>query len=153
MFRLLASGLAAIIVLGACGSAGSGTVAAPSPTATATPTPSPTKAPTVKTADTTLGKVLAAASNGMTLYVFKRDTPGVSNCYDACATTWPPFVVTSDPVAPTDVKGKLATAARKDGAKQLTIDDQPLYFYSKDTKPGDVVGENVGTIWFTVKNP
>ncbi|MFN2520616.1 MAG: hypothetical protein ABR525_06190 [Candidatus Limnocylindria bacterium] len=151
MFRLLASGLAAIIVLGACGSAGSGTVAAPSPTPT--PLPSPTKAPTVKTADSTLGKVLAAASNGMTLYVFKRDTAGVSNCYDACATTWPPFVVTSDAVAPSDVKGKLSTAARKDGAKQVTIDDQPLYFYSKDTKPGDVIGENVGTIWFTVKNP
>ncbi len=150
MFRLLASGLAAVIVLGACGSAGSG-VAAPSPTPT--PTPTPTKAPTVKAGDTTLGKVLAAASNGMTLYVFKRDTAGTSNCYDACATTWPPFVVTSDPVAPSDVKGKLSTAARKDGAKQVTIDDQPLYFYSKDTKAGDVLGENVGTIWFTVKNP
>ncbi len=151
MFRLLASGLAAVIVLGACGSAGSGGVAAPSPTPSATP--APTKAPTVKTADTTLGKVLAAAGNGMTLYIFKRDTAGVSNCYDACATTWPPFVVTSDPVAPSDVKGKLSTAARKDGAKQVTIDDQPLYFYNKDTKPGDVIGENVGTIWFTVKNP
>lgn len=29
--------------------------------------------------------------NGMTLYVFDKDTTGVSNCYSTCETTWPPY--------------------------------------------------------------
>jgi len=37
--------------------------------------------------------------------------------------------------------------------KQLTWNSKPLYFYNKDTKPGDVLGQNVGTVWFVVTNP
>lgn len=137
MHRILAAAIAALVVLSACGGAGSGTAA------------SPTTAPAFKTADTSLGKVLVAA-NGSTLYIFKRDTDNTSNCYDACATTWPPYVVTS---AVTGMGGKVGTAARKDGALQLTYNKQPLYFYSKDTKAGDTTGDGVGGNWFVVKDP
>jgi len=40
----------------------------------------------VKTMTSALGDILAA-ENGMTLYTFKKDETGKSNCYDACATT------------------------------------------------------------------
>jgi predicted lipoprotein with Yx(FWY)xxD motif len=144
MQRVLCVAFAALVVLSACGGTGSGT-AATSPTPTASPSPPPVFA----VADTTLGKVLVA-SNGSTLYIFKKDTDNTSTCYDACATAWPPYVVTS---AVTALTGKIATAARKDGALQLTYNKQPLYFYQKDTKAGDTTGQGVGGNWFVVQNP
>src|ERR1044071_1378559 len=36
--------------------------------------------------------------NGMTLYLYTKDTPGVSNCYDKCATAWPPLLVDNENV-------------------------------------------------------
>ena len=38
--------------------------------------------------DPQLGKILVD-SKGMTLYLYSRDTKGVSNCYDQCETNWP----------------------------------------------------------------
>src|ERR1051325_1206875 len=39
--------------------------------------------------------------DGWTLYTWEGDTEGMSNCYDACADVWPPYIVSSDLVAPT----------------------------------------------------
>lgn len=142
LLRTLGAAVAALVIVSACGGAGSGTAAT-------SPTASPTPAPAFSVADTALGKILVA-SNGSTLYMFKKDTDNTSTCVDACATTWPPYVVTS---AVTGMAGKIATAARKDGALQLTYNKQPLYFYSKDTKAGDTNGQGVGGNWFVVQNP
>ena len=38
--------------------------------------------------DAALGQFLAD-DKGMTLYVYTKDTPNTSNCYNACATAWP----------------------------------------------------------------
>ena len=141
---------AAALVITACGGASS-TTPSVAPTVAATPTPTPE--PTVATADTPLGKILVAASNKMTLYTWAKDTADLSTCYDACATNWPPFTITGDPIAGAGITGKLALATRKDGQKQLTINGKPLYFYNKDTKPGDTLGQNVGQVWFVVTNP
>jgi predicted lipoprotein with Yx(FWY)xxD motif len=32
----------------------------------------------------------------------------------------------------------------------ITYDKKPLYYWVKDTKPGDTTGQNVGTVWFVV---
>ena len=138
--------LVAIVLATACGGASSS-----APTATAKPTPTPE--PTVSVADSSLGKILIAASNKMTLYTYMRDTADTSNCYDQCAANWPAFTITGEPIPGAGITGKLALAARKDGQKQLTWNSKPLYFYNKDTKPGDVLGQNVGTVWFVVANP
>jgi len=150
--RIASLAFTAIVLTAACGgAAGSGNTA---PTvAAATATASPTPEPTVAVADSSLGKILIAATNKMTLYTYAKDTADTSNCYDACATNWPPLTVTGDPVAGAGITGKLGTATRKDGAKQLTWNSKPLYFYNKDTKPGDTVGQNVGTVWFVITNP
>jgi predicted lipoprotein with Yx(FWY)xxD motif len=129
--------LATVVVLSGCGGGGSGS-ASPSPAS-----------PFGLADSAALGKVLVA-TNGNTLYIFKKDTDNTSACYDACAATWPPYIVTS---AMTGMAGKIATAARRDGALQLTYNKQPLYFYSKDAKPGDTTGQGVGGIWFVVQNP
>lgn len=141
--------LVATMLATACGGATSSTT----PTATATAKATPTPEPTVSVADSSLGKILVANSNKMTLYTYAKDSADLSNCYDQCATNWPPFTVTADPIAGAGITGKLGTATRKDGQKQLTWNSKPLYFYNKDTKPGDVIGQNVGTVWFVVSNP
>ena len=38
--------------------------------------------------------------HGMSLYMYTKDEPSVSNCYDACATAWPPLLTNSDPTGP-----------------------------------------------------
>ena len=137
--RIASSALALIFAASACGGAGA---------------PAPAAQPTVKVSDDAkLGKILVASS-GMTVYIFDRDTEATSNCYDQCATTWPALTLASgDPVAAVGIAGKLATATRKEGTKQVTYNGKPLYFYSKDQKAGDTLGDNVGTIWHVVKNP
>jgi predicted lipoprotein with Yx(FWY)xxD motif len=39
-----------------------------------------------------LGAFLVAA-NGMTLYKYTPDQPGISNCTGGCATAWPPYTI------------------------------------------------------------
>ncbi len=33
---------------------------------------------------------------------------------------------------------------------QVTYDDQPLYYFSGDSAPGDTKGQNLGKVWFVV---
>jgi predicted lipoprotein with Yx(FWY)xxD motif len=87
---------------------------------------------------------------GMTLYLFTKDTPGVSNCKDACLTAWPPLLTSGDPRADDGVTGKLGTITRDDGSLQVTYNDLPLYYYISDVAPGDTVGQGVGGVWFVV---
>ena len=88
---------------------------------------------------------------GMTLYLFTKDTPNTSNCYDKCATAWPPLLTTGDPVAGEGVDAALlGTTNRTDGTVQVTYNGWPLYYYEKDKAPGDVIGQDVGGVWFVV---
>lgn len=88
---------------------------------------------------------------GMTLYLFTKDTPNTSNCYDKCATAWPPLLTTGNAVAGEGVDAsKLGTTKRKDGSMQVTYNSWPLYYYAKDKGPGDVVGQDVGGVWYVV---
>ncbi len=99
----------------------------------------------------TLGEILTDAK-GMTLYMFKKDKPGESVCVDACAKNWPPLTTQAgmQPMAGPGVSGKLGQIERKDGGYQVTYEGMPLYYFAKDTKPGDVNGQNVNNVWFVV---
>ena len=100
--------------------------------------------------DAKLGKILAD-SRGMTLYIYKKDQPGVSNCYDACAQAWPPVTLSQgEPVAPAGLSGTLSLVTRKDGAHQVAYNDMPLYLYAKDGDSEDAYGQGVGGVWFVV---
>lgn len=101
--------------------------------------------------DRDLGSYLTA-SNGMTLYTFSNDTPGVSNCVGQCLELWPPFTADAAAVlnAAPGIVGTIATIARPDGLTQVTLDNRPLYFYTGDTAPGDVTGQGVGNVWFSL---
>ena len=112
----------------------------------------PAPAPTVEVrSDPDLGNLLVD-TNGMSLYLYAKDEPGVSTCYDQCATAWPPLLVDGDPRAKGDLAAGLGTTNRDDGSLQVTYNGAPLYYWFKDSKPGDTTGQNVGNVWFVV-NP
>jgi predicted lipoprotein with Yx(FWY)xxD motif len=103
-------------------------------------------APPVKTVKTEKGEVLTG-ENGMTLYTYKKDEAGTSNCYDKCATNWPPLMADGNATA----EGAYSLVTRKDGSKQWAKDGMPLYYWVKDTKEGDVTGDGVGGVWDVAK--
>lgn len=84
-------------------------------------------------------------ANGMTLYTFDKDEAGKSNCYDTCATNWPP--VKADAGAQPD--GDYTVVERTDGTAQWAYKGKPLYLWVKDTKPGDMTGDGVNDVWHT----
>ena len=99
-----------------------------------------------KEMESSVGDILVDAK-GMTLYTFDKDEAGKSNCSGECATAWPPaMAMESDkPV------GDLTIIKRDDGTLQWADGGKPLYTFVKDTKPGDVTGDNVKNVWHVVK--
>lgn len=98
----------------------------------------------------TLGTYLVAG-NGMTLYSFKRDTTGVSNCTGQCLINWPAYTASAPFISDESVKGTVASIMRKDGGAQITYNGMPLYFWKLDQKPGDATGQGFNGVWFVVK--
>ncbi|MDD5370901.1 MAG: hypothetical protein PHQ40_17605 [Anaerolineaceae bacterium] len=98
--------------------------------------------------DAKLGKILVD-SKGMTLYTFKKDSPGASTCSGGCAENWPPLLIPSgSPVAGAGVTGTLGSFARSDNGVQVTYNGMPLYYFAADKSAGDVNGQGVGNVWF-----
>ena len=105
--------------------------------------------------DAALGHFLTDTA-GMTLYVFSRDEPGVSNCVDNCAQNWPPLIVgdASLITAPLAIPAGFDTTTRADGTVQLTYGGWPLYGWVNDAEPGDTTGQGVGGNWWVANlNP
>lgn len=127
--------------------------APPSVDASAPPAPAPDidGAATVTTDKVEgYGRMLVDAE-GLTLYVFFEDTDGASTCEGACADNWPPLLTDGDPTAERKTDGTLLDVIdRADGSRQVTYDGQPLYHYSGDSAPGDVLGFGLGNVWYPV---
>lgn len=85
--------------------------------------------------------------NGMTLYVFDKDSSGKSACNGQCATNWPPLMAT-DADKPA---GDYSVITRDDGKKQWAMQGKPLYYWAKDSKPGDMTGDGLMNAWHVVK--
>jgi predicted lipoprotein with Yx(FWY)xxD motif len=86
-------------------------------------------------------------SKGMSLYYFKKDSPGVSACKGECLTKWPVFYTEKVVVQKPLKKKDFGVFARDDGKKQTTYKGLPLYYFFKDTKPGEMNGEGVNNVW------
>ena len=87
--------------------------------------------------------------NGMTLYTFAKDVKnsGMSECYDQCAINWPPLTV-----APTTAPdGDFNLIIRADATRQVAFKGQPLYYFAKDVKAGDKLGDGMGGNWKLAK--
>lgn len=87
--------------------------------------------------------------NGMTLYTYDKDTAGSgkSVCNGPCATNWPPLMATATDKA----SGDYSIVTRDDGKMQWAIKGKPLYYWIKDTKPGDMSGNGVNKVWQVAK--
>ena len=88
--------------------------------------------------------------DGMTLYIFTNDQPGVTNCYDQCAVNWPPLMLAEGQALTggAGVIGELGTTERTDGGSQVTYNGWPLYYWVQDSAPGDTTGHLVNDVWF-----
>ena len=119
------------------------------PTSSA-PASSPAAAATdLKTASTSLGNIVVD-SKGMTLYFFTKDTKDTttSACTGECLAAWPIATTTNANPTVEGVTGKVGTITSPEGAKQLTLNGMPLYYYAADSKPGDVNGQGVKGVWY-----
>jgi predicted lipoprotein with Yx(FWY)xxD motif len=89
---------------------------------------------------------------GMTLYLFKMDTPGKSACEGGCLEKWPVYY--QETVAPKDGldAGDFGTILRADGKKQTVYKGHPLYYFAGDKAGGETKGQGIKDVWFVV-NP
>lgn len=87
--------------------------------------------------------------NGMTLYTFDKDVAGSgkSTCNGPCATNWPPLMASGSDTA----SGDYSIITRDDGSKQWAVKGKPVYYWAKDSKPGDKTGDGVNKVWQTAK--
>jgi predicted lipoprotein with Yx(FWY)xxD motif len=85
--------------------------------------------------------------NGMTLYTFDKDTSGKSVCNGPCAGNWPPLMATEAD----QTSGDFSVITRDDGMKQWAMKGKPLYYWSKDSKPGDKTGDGFNKVWQAAK--
>jgi len=100
----------------------------------------------VQVVRTSKGESLAD-DDGMTLYVFRRDEPFESHCYQRCAKNWPPLKARRGD----ERVGRFLSVARKDGGFQWTYGGKPLYRWNKDKEKGDVTGHGLADAWFIAK--
>ena len=162
--RIAAVGLPLILILAAC-SSGTAATTAPSTAGSVAPPSAAASGSVAASAaaggDTvratvvgSIGTVLVAGLNGMTVYTFSKDVKdsGTSACTGGCLTKWPALTVPAGatPSGGSGISGKLATITRADdGTLQVTYNGLPLYFFTGDTKPGD--GNGVYANWAAVK--
>lgn len=129
MIRIASSAVLASVLLAAC-----------SMTPVTPKSPSPA---------TSLNGVLVGPSQ-MTLYVFDKDTAGSgkSVCNGGCATNWPPLMA---PAGSAPIGG-WSVVTRDDGSQQWAYQGRPLYYWVKDTKPGDKTGDGfLNNSWHAAK--
>lgn len=138
---------ASAAIIAACSSQAGGATTAPAATTPAAGGP----VALAITTSSTLGSHVTG-KNGMSLYVFGKDTATTSACTstDDCQTTWPPLTVASasDATAGSGVTGALGTITRADGTLQVTLGGHPLYYYSGDSAAGDTTGQGLYSLWY-----
>jgi predicted lipoprotein with Yx(FWY)xxD motif len=154
--RFLGFSAATALLVMACGGSSGGSPTAPAPTVGPSAAASPASSGgagnlTIATGTTNAAGTVLTGKDGLTLYIFKRDTsPNTSACTGDCAGTWPPLTVAAGqtPTAGSGVTGTLATFARTDGTTQVSYGGAALYYYSGDSAAGDANGQGKGNIWF-----
>ncbi|PLR66036.1 hypothetical protein [Bacillus sp. UMB0893] len=94
-----------------------------------------------------------ADPQGRTLYYFKKDKAGKSNCSGDCLANWPAFTQEDFTVPEGFDKKDFDMITREDnGEEQVTYKGFPLYYFAKDQQEGDVNGQGVKDVWFVVNS-
>jgi predicted lipoprotein with Yx(FWY)xxD motif len=107
--------------------------------------------------ESSLGPIMVDA-NGMSLYMFAPDRYNVSVCEGQCLTAWPPIMLQpGQSLSSIELSGglrysKLGVAFRENGSRQVTYNGWPLYYWFRDAKAGDVLGQWVGNVWWVLND-
>ncbi len=105
---------------------------------------------TVRLVDSPYGKILTDG-DGVTLYLFTKDSGTVSACNGGCLNAWPPVVASDTPTAGAGLHTEdLGSITREDGTKQVTFHGHPVYTYGGDSGPGEFTGQGSGGSWFVI---
>ena len=112
--------------------------AAPSTTASAAPA---SAASVIVTQNMSLGSILTDSS-GRTLYQFLPEKGGKIVCTGACLPNWPAYL-SSSTIAGAGVSGTLGLITRPEGGQQVTYNTWPLYYFVKDSGPGQANGQGI----------
>lgn len=167
--RAAFASLALLGLLAACGndqpSSGGTSPTASSPSASASATTSSsasgTASPSGSASQSDAASIVQAGQGdlgtflvdgrGMTLYLFTNDTrgSGSSTCEGQCLALWPPLLGPAED-GPGIEDRLLGTITRSDGRMQVTYNGWPLYYWARDTAPGQATGQGVNGIWWVV---
>jgi predicted lipoprotein with Yx(FWY)xxD motif len=107
---------------------------------------------TITATQTSLGSVLTGP-NGNTLYTLLSSAGAPLPCTGACMTAWPPLTAAAGATVQAG-SGVSATLAVGTSATQVSADGTPLYYFSGDTAPGQVNGQDLksfGGTWFAIQ--
>ena len=96
-----------------------------------------------------IGRYLADAE-GMTLYYFTKDSTDKSTCFGFCLDRWLVFYTRVATVPAGMDINDFNVITRADGRKQSTYKGRPLYYFTGDSRPGDIRGQGVGENWYVV---
>jgi predicted lipoprotein with Yx(FWY)xxD motif len=163
---VLTIGLAALGAVGCSSDSGTATnagTAAPTTTAGTTggTTPPGTSGTTMGTtapatgatkvalADSALGPILVDGQ-GMTLYVFLKDTATTSACTGGCIQAWPALAGSSVEPGTGLEADDFTSITGAEGTPQVAFYGHPLYTYAGDNGPGETNGQAFGDNWFVV---
>jgi predicted lipoprotein with Yx(FWY)xxD motif len=102
-----------------------------------------------------LGTILVD-SNGLTIYLFEKDSGTKSSCFGGCASAWPPVRASGKPTAGSGLNASLiGTTPRSDGEPQVTYNGHPLYLFAGDQSAGETNGQGLtefGGSWFALSS-
>jgi predicted lipoprotein with Yx(FWY)xxD motif len=102
---------------------------------------------------TALGTILVD-SRGRTLYLFEKDSKGMSMCNSACVSYWPPLTSHGTAHAGKGVhQSLLGLTPAHNGLRQVTYAGHPLYTFVGDKHAGQTTGEglnNFGAGWYAL---
>ena len=96
-----------------------------------------------------VGSYLADAK-GMTLYWFKKDSPGKSACSGPCVEKWPLYYRETVAAGEGTKAADFGTITREDGKKQTTFRGYPLYYWSGDKASGETNGQGFKDVWYVI---
>lgn len=134
----VAAAAGAALLVAACGSSSSGQSTKAS---SSKPAAAKSSGLTISTAKGSMGTYLVGSS-GRALYMFAADKNGKSACSGSCAQNWPPLTSSSTPKAAGGVNASdFGSIVRSNGAKQVTYNGRPLYYFIGDTGAGMTSGQ------------
>jgi predicted lipoprotein with Yx(FWY)xxD motif len=100
--------------------------------------------------DSKLG-IYLVDGKGMTLYQQKKDRPFQMSCYPGCLEAWPPVTTSAFPQTSGGVNSsRLGILTLPNGARVVTYNSLPLYYYKLDTQAGDLKGQGIASVWHVV---